>query len=121
MKNTTPRILIRAIIFSLIYGIVVTIAGLLLGWKTSTQFSDGYFWAGSIMIGLGFINYMGFRNQIEREWMLRGLKDPVDINEGFKIKTADTSHASEVLAFLGISGVQLLGMSALAILFENLF
>ena len=59
MKNTILRILISAILFSLISGIVVSIIGLLLGWKTSTQFSDGFFWAGAIMILIGFFSFLG--------------------------------------------------------------
>ena len=53
MKNTIPRILISASLLSLIAGIVVTIIGLVLGWKTSIQFSDGFFWAGALMIFIG--------------------------------------------------------------------
>ena len=37
MKNTIRRILIGAILFSLMSGIVVSIIGLTLGWKTSVN------------------------------------------------------------------------------------
>ena len=43
MKDPILRILISAILFSLISGIVVSIIGLMLGWETSTQFSDDFF------------------------------------------------------------------------------
>jgi hypothetical protein len=42
MKNPNLRILISVTLFSLISGIIVTILGIMLGWKTSTQFSDGF-------------------------------------------------------------------------------
>ena len=56
MKNTIRRNLIGAILFSLMAGIVVLIIGLTLGWKTSRQFSDGFFWAGALMIFIGLIS-----------------------------------------------------------------
>ena len=67
MKNTILRILISAILFALISCIVVTIIGLMLGWKTSTQFSDGFFWAGAIMIFIGFVSYQGYSQRTD-EW-----------------------------------------------------
>jgi ABC-type antimicrobial peptide transport system permease subunit len=63
MKIQILRVLIRAILLSLIAGIVVTIAGLMLGWKISTQFSDGFFLAGGILCVIGFLNFYGMINQ----------------------------------------------------------
>jgi hypothetical protein len=59
MKKSILRILIRASLLALIAAIVVTLIGLLLGWKTSIQFSDGFFWAAVIMIAIGFISFQG--------------------------------------------------------------
>jgi hypothetical protein len=58
-KSPILRILISAILFSLICGIFVGIISLKLGWKTSTQFSDGFFWAGAIMLSLGLLTVLG--------------------------------------------------------------
>jgi len=63
MKNTILRILISAILLLLISGIAVSHTGMILGWKTFTQFSDGFFWARSIMLSLGFLNVIGGHNQ----------------------------------------------------------
>jgi hypothetical protein len=60
MRNTILRILIGTIFFSLISGVVVSIIGLVLGWKTATQFSNGFFWAGTVMISIGFISFQGY-------------------------------------------------------------
>ena len=60
MKNPIWRILISAILFSLISGSVVAIIGLMLRWKTYTQFSNGFFVAGVIMILIGFISFQGY-------------------------------------------------------------
>ena len=60
MRNTILRILIGAMLFLLIAGIAVSIIGLELGWKTCTQFSNGFFWAGVISISIGFISFQGY-------------------------------------------------------------
>ena len=122
MKNASLRILISAILFSLICGIVVLIAGLVLGWKTSTQFSDGFFWAGAIMISLGLLSVLGAIS----ERTVSGLQNSqssvsLNIEERYKLWAADISRGYNLLAFLGISGLLLLGMAGLAILVGRLF
>jgi hypothetical protein len=122
MKNRILRILVSAILFSLISGIVVSIIGLMLGWKTSTQFSDGFFWAGAIVISIGFVNVMGMFSQRT----VSGLQYSqsavhLDAAERYKIWEADILHGYNLLAFLGTSGLLLLGLAGLAILVGRLF
>ena len=109
MKNTILRILIGAILCSFLAGIVVAIIGLMLGWKTSTQFSDGLFWAGAIMILIGFMSYQGYG------WRtLDGPPVHVDSAERYKLWAADTFRGKNLIAFLGISGLLLFGLAVLA-------
>jgi hypothetical protein len=117
MKNTILRILISAILFSLISGIVVSIIGLILGWKTSTQFSDGFFWAGAIMISLGVLNIIGGRNQPTSGLQTSQSAIPLDKDEQFKLWEASTLHGNNLLAFLGASGLLMFGLAGLALLF----
>jgi hypothetical protein len=121
MKNTILRILISAILFSLICGIVVVIVGLRLAWKTSTQFSDGFFWAGSIVIAIGFVNLLGMFSE-RTVYGLQYSQSAVhlDASERFKIWQADVLRGYNLLGFLGISGLLLFGMSWLAILVGRL-
>ncbi len=119
MKNSTLRILISAILLALISGIVVAITGLMLGWKTSTQFSDGFFWAGAILITIGFVNILGMFNQRT----VSGLEYSqsavhLDAAKRLNIWKADIFRGYNILAFLGISGLLLFG---LAILVGRLF
>jgi hypothetical protein len=116
MKNPIVRILVSAVLLALISAIVVTITGLMLGWKTSTQFSDGFFWAGAVMISLGVLNILGGRNQ-----PVSGLKTSQSVihsdrDEQFKRWMASTLHGYNLLAFLGTSGLLLFGLSGLALL-----
>ena len=114
MKYTILRILIGAILLSLIAGMVVLIIGLVLGWKTSTQFSDGFFWAGAILILIGFVNIMAMYSQ-PPDSRLQHSQSAVHLeaDEKFKIWEADLLRSRHLLAFLGISSLLLFGMSIL--------
>jgi hypothetical protein len=108
MKNTIRRILIGAILFSLMAGIVVLIIGLTLGWKTSRQFSDGFFWAGALMIFIGLISYQGYSQR-----PVDGPQVQLDPAERANFWSADTSRGKNLMAFLGISGLLLFVVSFL--------
>ncbi len=121
MKNQILRVLIRAILLSLFAGIVVTIAGFVLEWKTSTQFSDGFFLAGGILCVIGFLNFYGMINQDARAGRQYSPVNNLDEDEGYRLWTADTLRGYNLLALLGTSGLLLFGMSGLAILIGNMF
>ncbi len=108
MKNTILRILIGAILFSLLAGIVVAIIGLILGWKTSTQFSDGLFWAGAIMIAIGFISFRGYSRRASE-----GPPGHLDMADRSNLWAADAFRGKNLLAFFGISGLLLFGLAFL--------
>jgi len=121
MKNRILRILISAILLSLISGIVVSIIGLMLGWKTITQFSDGFTWAGAIFILLGGVNLIGMiyqRTTSGLEYSQSAVH--LDAAERFKIWQADILHGYNLMAFLGITGLLLWGLAGLAILVGRL-
>jgi hypothetical protein len=108
MKNAILRILIGAILFLLISGIVVSIIGLVLGWKTSTQFSNGFFWAGVIIISIGYISFQGHSQRVT-DW------PPVNLDpaERAKLWAADTFRGKNLIAFFGITGLLMVGLSFL--------
>jgi hypothetical protein len=107
MKNTILRILIGAILFGLISSIVVSIIGLLHGW-TASQFSDGFFWAGAIMISIGFISLLGYSRR-PIDWPPVH-SDPAD---RAKLWAADAFRGKILMAAFGISGLLLFGLSIL--------
>ena len=108
MKNTILRILIGTTLFSLISAVVVSVIGVNLGWSTSTQFSDGFFWAGGILISIGFISLQGY-SQRTIAWPPVHLEPP----DRAKLWAADTFHGKILLAVFGISGLLLFGLSIL--------
>jgi hypothetical protein len=110
MKNAILRILIGIILVSFVSGILVLIIGLMNGWKTSTQFSDALFWAGAIMISIGFISFVGY-SQRAVDWPPVH-SDPADRT---KLWTADIFHGKILMAVFGISGLLLFGLSILVL------
>ena len=110
MKNTILRILIGAILFSLIPGIVVSVIGLLRGWRTS-QFSDGLFWAGVLMILIGFVSLQG-HSQRTMDW------PPIHVDpaERAKLWAADIFRGRILMAVFGISGLLLFGLAGLVLI-----
>ncbi len=109
MMNRILRILISAILLSIISGIVVSIIGLMLGWKTS-QFSNGFFWASVIMIAIGFISFQGYRHRFP-DW------PPVHLDpaERSNFWAADTFRGKNLIAVFGISCLLLFGLSFLVL------
>ena len=108
MKNAILRIFIGAILFSLISGIVVSIIGVMAGWKRATQFSDGLLWAGAIMILIGFITFQGY-SQRTRDWPPVH-SDPAD---RANLWAADTFRGKTLMAVFGVSALLLFGLSIL--------
>jgi len=114
MKNPILRSLISGSLCSILSGIVVSIAGLVLGWKTPAQFSNGFFWAGIFFIVIGAVNAMG---NIEQPYVpFSNAAIHLNNDERFKLWAADTLHGRNLLAFLGASGVLLFVMASLILL-----
>ena len=109
MKNAILRILIGAILLLLISGIAVSIIGLMLGWRTS-QFSNGFFWAGAIMILIRFVSLQGY-SQRTTDW------PPVHLDpaEPANLWAADIFRGKILVAFFGISDLLLFGLSFLVL------
>ena len=110
MKHPILRILIFVILFSLIAGMVVSIIGYLQRWTTSTQYSNGFFWAGLILISFGFISFQGYR-QRGGEWPPPRLSP----DERIHLLDADILRGRNILVFLGICGLLMFGLSYLVL------
>jgi hypothetical protein len=122
MKNTTLRILISGIIFSLISGIVVTIVGLILGWKTATQFSDAFFYTGAIMISIGLVTILGgFHERAVPGAYFGQTVHQMTMADRARRWSQEIFRGYNTLAFLGISGLVLFGQAALAIVVGRMF
>jgi hypothetical protein len=108
MKNPILRILIKASLVSLAAGSLVMIIGLTREWKTSLEFSNGFFWAGAILIFMGLISFQGYS---------RGSMDApaahLDTPERSGLSVEDASRGKSLMVLLGTSGLLLFILSFL--------
>lgn len=59
MKNGCLRTLVIAGLIALAAGGVTAAVGMRLGWNTNRQWSDGFFWAGAILLMIGLLTVVG--------------------------------------------------------------
>jgi hypothetical protein len=116
MKIKILRFLIIVVLITLFSGILVSIIGLTSGWKTSTQFSNGFFLAGAILIVIGFLSIMGMHEQEGNSGLQYSQVNHLDRDQGFKLWSADIARGNNLLALLGTSGLLLFGLAGLALL-----
>jgi hypothetical protein len=116
MLNSYRRILIGAVLLSLISSIVVALVGLISGWKTTTEFSNGFFWAGILLIGIGSVNVMA-RYYQPTDTRMQHSQSAVHLSadERFKIWQADLTRGHHFMAFMGIAGLLLFGIAELVV------
>ncbi len=110
MRNTILRMMISIILLALISGVVVAIIGLILGWNTSTQFSNGFFFGGAIMIIFGFVSFQGYR-QRTTDWP----PTPMNPDERATLWATDVLRGQNLMIICGITGLLLIGMSLLVL------
>jgi len=114
MKNPISRILIRSVIFTLLAGGVIVIIGLTAGWKTYTQFSDGFFWVGAILISMGLLSVMGGYYTASSTQYSESMSR-LDSAERARRWVEDAVQSHKAFVFLGLSGLMLLGLAEVAI------
>ena len=51
--------LLKVLIITGIAAVVVVVIGLIAHWQTAVQFSDGFFWAGAVLAGVGVLGSFG--------------------------------------------------------------
>jgi len=53
------RLLLSAVLATVIASLVILVIALIYKWDTATQFSDGFFFAGAILVALGLLSLLG--------------------------------------------------------------
>jgi hypothetical protein len=117
MKNTISRFLIGAILLALVSGIVVVIIGFTRGWNTYAQFSDGFFYAGAIMISIGALSVIGGNQRSASEpYTHSSSVEHLNMGERSRLWAKDMLRDYNVMALLGLSGLLEFVLSGLTIL-----
>jgi hypothetical protein len=113
MRDWILRFVIIVTIITLVTGSLVTGYGLIKKWTTAVQFSNGFFFGGVLLMGIGFVNVLGMLYQETNTDRQNNQAVEVDKEERFKLWTADTAKGYNKLAYFGTAGLVLFGMSFL--------
>jgi len=113
--------LLKVLIITGIAAVVVVVIGLIAHWQTAVQFSDGFFWAGAVLAGVGVLGSFGDKDMRfnagikylqsppqDQYTQLSGAEDP---NERVKRSVADSGKifSSYLLLFLSAALLILVG------------
>ncbi len=114
MKNKVLRLILFTFLLALLIGILVSFAGWLFGWNTSTQFSNGLFISGSVFFVLGVLSVAGGYNMRGNYKMIYS-QSAGDMNlEGRARRlVSDMGQEYHASIFLSLTGVFLILMAIL--------
>lgn len=103
-------IALTALVLSILMGGI----GWLLGWRISTQFSNGFFIGGGVLIVLGVFSVMGgFSQRADFKMTYSRTASPANIGERARQMIADINQGYNALIFLTLTGVLLIGIAML--------
>jgi hypothetical protein len=87
--KTLLRLLVRILLFTAVAATIVALIGLVFRWQTAVQFSNGLFWAGVALAGVGLLGAFGDNDMLlnsgtkffwsspqERQARLAGVENP---------------------------------------------
>lgn len=114
MKKNILRLFVTTFLLALLIGVIVSAIGWLLGWNTSTQFSNGLFISGGLIIVLGLFSVAGGYN-MRADPNLIYAQSAGDMNlEGRARRlVADMRQEYHASIFLSLTGGFLVGMAIL--------
>ena len=106
--------LLKSLIISGVISLLLVLAGLLLGWKTGVQFSNGFFWAGALLIIFGVLTiFGGYSMRSDFGVVYSQSAGDANILERTKQWIADTEQSYSFYVVLLISGAILMLLSVL--------
>jgi hypothetical protein len=114
MKRSFLRLLCSTLLLSLLVAMLVSALGWLLGWKTTTQFSNGLFLPGGILIVLGILSVMGGYG-MRSDFKVIYSQSAGDMSTAGRAKrwAADMTQGYSAFIFLLVTGGFLVGLAAL--------
>jgi hypothetical protein len=114
MKSPLLRLFAITFLLALLIGILISIIGWVLGWNTSTQYSNGLFASGGVIIVLGLFSLAGGYNMRANPKLIYA-QSAGDMNlEGRARRlVADMRQEYHASIFLSLTGAFLIGMAIL--------
>ncbi len=113
------RLIITIDIATLVLTALIGGIGWLMGWRSTTQFSNGFFLGGTAFVVLGLFSVMGgFSQRADFKMTYARTASPASISERTKQMIADINQGYNAVIFLAALGAQLI---VLAILIPVIF
>jgi hypothetical protein len=113
------RLLALTFVLACVIGLVMGAIGWLLHWNSTTQWSNGFFGAGAILIVLGLLSVMGgFGMRSDFKMLYSQSAGDMNTLERSKRWIADMTQGYGLFLFLLLPGIYLIGVS---ILVANIF
>lgn len=125
--QTILRSLVRILVITAIAAVIVVVIGLIARWQTAVQFSDGFFWAGAALAGVGVLGSFGDKDMRfnvgikylqsppqDQYTQLSGAEDP---HERVKRSIADSGKIFNSYLLLFISAALLILVGYLVTIF----
>lgn len=101
--------------------VIIALIGLIFRWQTAVQFSDGLFWAGAALAGVGILGAFGDKDMSlgsgskffwsspqERQTRLAGAEDPHELVRRSR-QVVDQGFNSYLLLFISAALIILIG------------
>jgi hypothetical protein len=108
------RLLAITCVLACVIGLITAFIGWLLHWNSTTQWSNGFFGAGAILIVLGLLSVMGgFGMRSDFKMLYSQSAGDMNTLERSKRWMADMTQGYGLFLFLLIPGIFLIGVSIL--------
>jgi hypothetical protein len=121
MTNPVLRLILKGALFALAVGLVILIAGYLLGWRSFIDVSNAYFGVGLLFFAAGFVHFIGNIYQtVDPRMQYSQTSVPVARDERRRIVQTDLARSHAFLIFMGTAGLILFVLSGLALLVVKL-
>ncbi len=119
MKSPILRLFVLTFLFALLVSVIVSIIGWLIGWNTSTQFSNGLFITGGLIVVIGLFSTLGgYDKRADPYLTYTQSAGSMDLAERGRRMASDMMQEYRAVVFLTLIGVFVIGM---AILVGSLF
>jgi hypothetical protein len=114
MNSPIVRVIVFSLLFTMAACLVTGLLGLILRWDSSVKFSDGLFFAGSILITLGVLSVLGGFG-IRSKFDVQYAQSAGDMSLGERTKrwVADMTQGYNMLVLFLVSGALTIGISVL--------
>jgi hypothetical protein len=114
MKKSIPRLLLFTLLIAVLLGALVSLIGLLLGWRTGTQYSNGLFLVGAIVIIVGIFSVLGgFGMRSDFKVLYSQSASSMNIADRSRRWISDTTQGYSAYIFMLLSGGFLFAFSVL--------